>query len=262
MTPPRVHIGCSEYSAPPNQQLQRSTVVPFQPPIYNGKALQPLTAVSEEGLHKWDCGQFSDMEVPDQLRLVNEDKNRYTEAVRIINNVRRKVWFRPTWARVLIYLISIVFLLAFVAFTGYRIVAFDWYFSTTAYIILVISKCFSSLGFLIQLILWKKDDVEYILRELKKAVGQANIILLEDNVLMGCRSNSKIHLVYISLESCKQKFAETFGEEDDAEGIFQRAVLFFSCGYACFLAKRHFPFPQSASVSHIEGKVCFCQYVS
>ncbi|KAG7230911.1 hypothetical protein INR49_024939 [Caranx melampygus] len=43
----------------PNQQLQDSTVMPFQSPsIYNGKALQPLTAVNDEGLNKWDCGQF------------------------------------------------------------------------------------------------------------------------------------------------------------------------------------------------------------
>ncbi|XP_065813064.1 uncharacterized protein [Labrus bergylta] len=72
----------------PNQQLRGSTVVPFQPPsIYNGKALQPLTAVNDEELYKWDCGRFSDMEVPDQLRLVIEDHNKYREAVRIINSV-------------------------------------------------------------------------------------------------------------------------------------------------------------------------------
>ncbi|CAJ1056222.1 hypothetical protein NQZ68_025795 [Xyrichtys novacula] len=38
----------------PNQQLQGSTVVPFQPPsIYNGKALQPLSAVNNERMNKW-----------------------------------------------------------------------------------------------------------------------------------------------------------------------------------------------------------------
>ncbi|XP_071378776.1 toll-like receptor 1 [Centroberyx affinis] len=72
----------------PNQQLQGSTVVPFQPPsIYNGKALQPLIAVNEEGLQKWDAGQFSEMEVPDQLRLVIEDQEKYRMAVRRINSV-------------------------------------------------------------------------------------------------------------------------------------------------------------------------------
>ncbi|XP_034390441.1 toll-like receptor 2 [Cyclopterus lumpus] len=65
----------------PNQQLRGSTVVPFQPPsIYNGKALQPLIAVNDEGLNKWDCGQFSDMEVPDQLRLIIQDHEKYRKA--------------------------------------------------------------------------------------------------------------------------------------------------------------------------------------
>ncbi|KAM6925983.1 uncharacterized protein PEZ65_009609 [Lycodopsis pacificus] len=65
----------------PNQQLQGSTVVPFQPPsIYNGKALQPLTAVNEEGLNKLDCGYFSDMDVPDQLRLIIQDHEKYRTA--------------------------------------------------------------------------------------------------------------------------------------------------------------------------------------
>ncbi|XP_029909370.1 uncharacterized protein LOC115360536 [Myripristis murdjan] len=72
----------------PDQQLQGSTVAPFQPPsIYNGKALQPLTAANEEGVQKWDAGQFSNMEVPDQLRLVIEDQEKYRMAVRMINSV-------------------------------------------------------------------------------------------------------------------------------------------------------------------------------
>ncbi|CAG5957712.1 unnamed protein product [Menidia menidia] len=94
----------------PNQQLQGSTVVPFQPPtIYNGKALQPLIAVNDEGLYKWDAGQFSDMEVPEQLRLIIEDQNKYKEAVRILNRVSQtKVWLRPVWARVLVYTIALI----------------------------------------------------------------------------------------------------------------------------------------------------------
>lgn len=94
----------------PNQQLQGSTVVPFQPPsIYNGKALQPLTAVNEEELNKWDSGQFSDMEVPDQLRLVIEDHEKYREAVRIINSVSQNAaWLRPLGTRLLFYITAIV----------------------------------------------------------------------------------------------------------------------------------------------------------
>ncbi|XP_070827973.1 uncharacterized protein [Chaetodon trifascialis] len=131
----------------PNQQLQGSTVVPFQPPsIYNGKALQPLTAVNAEGLYKWDSGQFSDMEVPDQLRLIIEDHEKYRQAVRMINSVsQNKV--QSLWVKALMLVTAMIFLM-----------------------------------------------------------------------LMS--------------------------------------------GYACCLAKRHFPFPQSSSGGHLEGGVCFCQYVS
>uniref|UniRef100_UPI003AAF8A97 uncharacterized protein n=1 Tax=Centroberyx gerrardi TaxID=166262 RepID=UPI003AAF8A97 len=177
----------------PNQQLQGSTVVPFQPPsIYNGKALQPLTAVNEEGLQKWDAGQFSDMEVPDQLRLVIEDQEKYRMAIG----------------------------------------------------------------------LWKRDDEKYILREMQKAVGEANTILSEQKVLMGCQSRTKIYLVYVCLDGCRREFEETFSEQVCAEEMFQRALVFFSSGYACCLAKRHFPFPQPSCTGHLEGGVCFCQYVS
>ncbi|AWP08097.1 Toll-like receptor 2 type-1 [Scophthalmus maximus] len=183
----------------PNQQLQGSTVVPFQPPsIYNGKALQPLTAVNDEGLNKWDTGRFSDMEVPDQLRLIIEDQETYRSAVRMINSVSQN----------------------------------------------------------------KKDDEKYIVREMQKAMGQANAILSEEKLLVGCRSNSKMYLVYVSLDDCKHEFAETFTEQIGAEDMFQRALTFFSSGYACCLAKRHFPFPQPSSTGHLEGGVCFCQYVS
>ncbi|KAF7664213.1 hypothetical protein LDENG_00184550 [Lucifuga dentata] len=84
----------------PNQQLQGSTVAPFQPPsIYNGKALQPLTAVNEEGLNVWDAGRFSDMEVPDQLRLVIEDQEKYRMAVRMINDVSQNKVMPAAWLK-------------------------------------------------------------------------------------------------------------------------------------------------------------------
>lgn len=96
----------------PSHQFQGSTVMPFQPPsIYNGKALLPLIAVNEEGLHKWDCGLFNEIEVPDQLRLIIKDHEKYREAVRMINTVsENKVWLRPLWVRVLIYIFGIIFL--------------------------------------------------------------------------------------------------------------------------------------------------------
>ncbi|XP_038563037.1 uncharacterized protein LOC119894395 [Micropterus salmoides] len=252
-----------------NQQLQGSTVMPFQPPsIYNGKALQPLTAVNDEELYKWDSGQFSDMEVPDQLHLIIEDQEKYRTAVRMINSVsQNKVWLRQLWVRVLIYISGVIFFSFFVGFSIYMTIGSIVLLSENKNLIGVrVLTSFSffcvPLGLIIQISLWKKDDEKYIVREMQKAIGQANTILSAEKVLMGCRSNSKIYLVYVSLDSCKEEFAGTFSEQDGAEDMFQKALMFFSSGYACCLAKRHFPFPQPSSTGHLERGVCFCQYVS
>lgn len=215
----------------PSHQLQGSTVVPFQPPsIYNGKALQPLNAVNDEGLYKWDSDLFSHMEVPDQLRLIIEDHEKYRKAVRMINSVsQNKVWLRPLWVRVLIYVIgSILSYLLFAGITQFVIVIYDGKIlaqdETTdhigVYVVIIFSFCCVPLGLIIHIALWKKDDEKYILREMQKAIGQANTILSDEKVLMGCCSNSKIYLVYISLDSCKHEFAETFSEQAVAEDTY------------------------------------------
>ena len=254
----------------PNKQLQGSTVVPFQPPsIYNGKALQPLIAANDERLCKWDSGQFSDMEVPDQLRLVIEDHDKYREAVRMINSVsQNKVWLRPMWVRVLIYIIGVIIVLSLLAFSMYmtvlvyKICIIPSCIPTGVLVFIICSLFCVPIGLLIHIGLWKNDDEKYIVREMQTAIGQANKLLSEEKVLMGCQSNSKIYLVYVSLDGCKHEFAGTFSEQDAAEEMFERALIFFSSGYACCLAKRHFPFPQPSSTGHLEGGVCFCQYVS
>ncbi|XP_028287047.1 uncharacterized protein LOC114452120 [Parambassis ranga] len=253
----------------PNQQLHGSTVVPFQPPsIYNGKALQPLTAVDDEGLNKWESGQFSDMNVPDQLRLIIEDQEKYKRAVRIINRVSKKVWLRPFWVRLLTYFIGVVFLILMVSFSFFLTIELvsdpfpNHKINTSVIVIAVCSLFLYPLGLLFQLALWKNDDEKYILREIQKAVGEANVILSQEKVLLGCQSNSKMYPVYVSLDGCKQEFAVTFTEQGQAEEMFQRAVLCFSSGYAYSLAKRHFPFALPTSSGHLEGGVCFCQYVS
>ncbi|XP_034091953.1 uncharacterized protein LOC117559345 [Gymnodraco acuticeps] len=254
----------------PNQQLQGSTVLPFHPPsIYNGKALQPLDAVNEDSLSKWDCGQFSDMEVPDQLRLIIEDQEKYRKAVRMINSVsENKVWFRPVWVRVLIYIIGIILFLLLAILNIFSVITFGKVVSkvlresVVAYVFLNASFFLVPLGLFIHICLWKNDDEKYIVREMKKAIGQTNIILSEEKVLMGRRSNSRISLVYVSLDRCKHEFSETCSDQVCAEDLYQKALLYFSSGYACCLAKRHFPFPQPSSTGHLEGGVCFCQYVS
>ncbi|KAM9814715.1 uncharacterized protein ACBT44_009792 [Syngnathus typhle] len=257
----------------PNRQLQGSTVVPYQPPsIYNGKALQPLTAVNVENLQAWDAGQFSEMDVPDQLRLIIEDQTKYREAIGIINSVSpKKVWLRPLWKRVMFYVTGVTVLLGLLGMFTYLTTSAlvnnfpvsPAYNSIGERVITILSFFSVPIGLLVHLSLWKLDDKKYVVREMQKAAGQANAILSKEKLLMGCQSNSVIYLTYISLDACKGEFANTFQHPASAEKHFKLALVHFSSGYACCLAKRHFPFPQPCpGPAHMEGGVCFCQYVS
>ncbi|KAM8892727.1 uncharacterized protein AB9W97_012604 isoform 2-T3 [Spinachia spinachia] len=246
----------------PNRQLQGSTVVPFQPPsIYNGKVLQPLIAVNDEGLNKWDCGRFSDMEVPDQLRLVIADHEKYMKAVRIINDVY-ETRVSPLWLRALRPSIGGMLLFLLMSLIMICVILMVSFHNSNLSAVLLTCLCCVDLSVLIHVAMWDRDQLKFIVREMQKAVGQANVILSEEKVLMGCWSKSKVYLVYINLDGCRRQFAESFCEQGCAEEMFIRALTFFSSGYACCLAKRDFPFSQLTSTCHMEGMVCFCQYVS
>ncbi|XP_029952406.1 uncharacterized protein LOC115392045 [Salarias fasciatus] len=251
----------------PNQQLQSSTVVPFQPPsIYNGKALQPLVAVNEEELNKWNPGHFNDMNVPDQLRLIIEDQEKYKQAIRIINRVAENQLIMCFFGNGVLLTLFLLFVNSVVAFTSIVIYAFVYdsslHVSIGLQVIGILNVIMVGIGFLIYAIMWKKDQTKNNLRAMQKAAGEANIILSEEKLLIGCMSNSKLSLVYVFLDGCKQEFAETFSEDGNAENMFKKALRYFSSGYACCLTKRHFPFSLGSSGGHLEGGVCFCQYVS
>ncbi|XP_051918107.1 uncharacterized protein LOC127598338 [Hippocampus zosterae] len=246
----------------PNRQLQGSTVVPYQPPsIYNGKALQPLTAANVESLYKWDAGQFSDMDVPDQLRLIIEDPEKYRKAIATINSVsQQKVY--PKWLQAILMAVAFIFYFTLVGLVAFMSALLAGNHSSYFWYLVLFCLCCVLIGALVQGPLIKRDGVAHTVKQMQKAAGQANVILCEENILMGCQSNSKVYMVYVSLSVCQREFVELFSERASAESLFQRALLYFSSGYACCLAKRSFPFPMPASRGHLEGGVCFCQYVS
>lgn len=255
----------------PNQQLPGSTVVLFQPPsIYNGKVLQPLTAVDEEELHSWESGRFNDMDVPDQLRLIIEDQEKYRQAIRIVNRVAdSELLFRPLLMRALLVLVGFILPISVVVvITVYMILDIltsNKNLSNVPVWLQVMGVVCFILGgnsSLIYLGLWKRDKKKEHLRELQKACGEANTVLSEEKVLIGCASNSKMSLVYVFLDGCKREFEEAFSEAGNTQVMFKKALRYFSPGYACCLAERHFPFSTPSSEGHLEGGVCFCQYVS
>lgn len=248
----------------PNQQLQGSTVVPYQPPtIYNGKTLQPLIAVDEERLDKYDCGVWSDMEVPEELRLIIKDTERFKEAKRIINSVSKtKAGLRLFCAKFLVVLISYM-----ISVTALVVCSIDIGVGITSipvgvrvFLLIISIICF--IYTFIRLVLIEKNETKRIVRELQNALGRANTLLFEENVLMGSQSNSKIYLVYVSLDGCRRELTELSPEQDQAEDTFHKALLEFSSDYTCCLAKKYFPFPPPPDTGHLEGGVCFCQYVS
>ena len=246
----------------PNRQLRGTGGVPVQPPsIWNGKALQSQVAVNEEGLHSWEAGLFSVMDVPDQLCLVVEDKEKYREAIRIINNVSQtKVWLRPYWLRLLIYFLGVLIIVSLFVLVSFTSTFCPEKIPKNLFLFYLVVP----LGLTVQLCLWKSDDDKYIIGEMQRAVGKANTLLSGEKVLMDCQSNSKLHVVYTStsLEGCRREFSDTFPGRPLAAEMIQRALLYFSSGYACCVSKRHFPFSPPGSHRHLEGGTCFCQYVS
>ncbi|XP_048097780.1 uncharacterized protein LOC125293732 isoform X1 [Alosa alosa] len=251
---PEFHSKLLKVLCTPNNQLQGSSVVPFQPPsVYNGKALPPLTSVNEEGLHRWEAGVFSDQGVPEQLRLVVQNEERYIAAIRMVNSVSQtKVWVRSLGFRLLLYFLGIAFILCL----SFPITICIGKYGPSAAIYIS-----AQLAFIYRLCFLHIDNDKYLTHEMQKCTGKANVSLSDEKILIGCQSRTKLYFVYVSLDGCKLMFNETY-QSALAEEMFQRALLHFSSGYACCLAKMHFPFDISSSNGHLEGGVCFCQYVS
>lgn len=246
----------------PNQQLQGSAVVPYQPPtIYNGKVLQPFISANEEELNKFDCGVWSDMYVPEQLRLIIQEPERYSEAIQIINSVSQtKVRFRSLWAQALVAIVAFILISLTSGLLG-LIIGYAVVDNALFELKIVAAICLTVIFIWVmcKVALFKKNERQRIVSELQKAIGQANTLLFEENILMGAQSNSKIHMVYVLLDGCRRELTELFPE--DNEVVFKRALLKYSCSYSYCLAKRHFPFPTPTNTGHLDGHVCFCQFV-
>ncbi|XP_028832358.1 uncharacterized protein LOC114788200 isoform X2 [Denticeps clupeoides] len=197
----------------PNRELRSSTVAPFQPPsVYSGKALLNLDAVNQEGLHRWQAGVFSEHGIPDQLHLVLQDREKYAEAVRIVNSVSQsKGWFHSVWMRGIIwsFMIAIIFLYFAVVMVLYSYIHIE-------HREMVFIHYVPLLGVILNIILWETGAKKKITREMQKSACKANIILHHENVLMGCVSSTKLCFVYVSLEGCRRSFDGAFDDPEVA----------------------------------------------
>ncbi|XP_041096899.1 uncharacterized protein LOC121308521 [Polyodon spathula] len=264
----------------PNHLLRSSNVVLFQPPcVYNGKVLLTQQAVEGEDIPNWKAGMFSTTMIPDQLRLVLEKPEAYRKAMSVINSVpTSRFCFRYLWVRVVLCIV-LALLLSFLILLGVLIsVGFPTQSNPSANSLL--ARLPVGLGLMVVgLVLipsliqitacWAKSKGKEMLREMRLRAGQANMILTQEKLLVGCESRTKLHFIYLSLEGCRETFRKTFQRTGSPAGgweeQFHTALLYFSSGYACCVTKRHFPFPQPPDMGpgHQEsGILCFCQYVS
>ncbi|XP_072308925.1 uncharacterized protein [Eucyclogobius newberryi] len=244
----------------PNQDLQSSTVVPYQPPsLYNGKRLEPLSAVNQEQLNKeFDCGVWSDS-VPDQLSLIIQQRERYREAIGIINTVAQtKVRLGSLWKQLLAGLAAIIVLASYYLVISLFINLPFWdnapkglQTATTVFLFL------TAIWMIYKMCALIKNEKRRIVRALQKAIGLANSLLFEEHVLMGSQGNYKLLLVYVSVEDCRQELCAQYQDQE----FFHKAILEYSCEYTRCLAKELLPFETTSTSGHLEGGVCFCQYV-
>lgn len=252
----------------PNCHLSSSTVVPFQPPsVYNGKVLLTMSSVDQEDIPTWKTGEFSDMDIPDHLRLVIEDSENYKKAIRMINSVPPPTFcFKNPWVRgaliLLVISLQVPVLLLFVLAIVNTDIPVECAFII---IFLMIIWCFMVFILAVNTAYWGKEKGKENLIVMKRRAGEANALLLHEKLLIGCESRTKLHFVYLSLEGCRATFRETFrGSTPPGEKMLHTALLYFSSGYACCVARKHFPFPLPVGTSpgHLVGSVCFCQYVA
>ncbi|KAM8783820.1 uncharacterized protein V5649_014038 [Rhynchonycteris naso] len=232
------------------------------PSLYSGKTLLTLNCINRDRLPSWKAGTFSTLGVPDALKGVLEDPEVYRHAVGILNGVQSpRSCLRYLACRVVL---GIFLLLLFVFSVFWLVVSFinpsipsvsqfpqfitNMFLSLLLFVLAVNSLC------------WFRRFSRRKMKELALRVGEANLLLAPHSVLMGCETLNQLSFVFVQLEDCRQ----TFLEAPDGEALFQKALLRFSCAYACCLVQAHFPTcgDTAGALGHLEPGLCFCQYVS
>ncbi|XP_007478146.2 uncharacterized protein LOC103098388 [Monodelphis domestica] len=259
----------------PNHLMKHSTLVPYQfSSIYNGKTLMVLPCINKDNLPSWKLGTFSTSNIPDPLRMVIDDPEIYRRAISKLNEVSSpKYCFRYLCCRItlciLLSCISIVIsFFALVAFFAFSQVSFPlsskqlFHYLLVHGPILLISM--SIIALVVNIMCWGRRWTKEKLQELNLKVGEANLILANHSVMIGCETINKLSFVYFSLKDCKKVFLETFPNENpSAEEMFQNAIIRYSSSYACCVANKHFPILEEVvEEGHMSDGICFCQYVS
>ncbi|XP_069467163.1 uncharacterized protein [Ambystoma mexicanum] len=248
------------------EQMRHSTMIPYQPSaLYNGKTLLTLSAV-KENIPIWQMGTFSTRPVPDQLLI--EHPFLYERAIQTINT-------SPAMRSCIQYLACRVLFYVFLVNLG----TVCLYFYLLNVVVMhpqskpqarFIAPLFSIMiagplvpAAIASVCFWGKRTEKQRHCKMTQRPEEANILLLESLVLISCESR-KLHFVYVLLAEWRRTIEAPFSNDNQlAEEMLRRALVHFSSGYACCLAKKHFPFGEQApAAKHLEHGICFCQYVS
>uniref|UniRef100_A0A8C5QA04 TIR domain-containing protein n=1 Tax=Leptobrachium leishanense TaxID=445787 RepID=A0A8C5QA04_9ANUR len=260
----------------PNESMTPSTLVHYQNSVlYEGKTILTLPAVNDES-ESWEPGKYSTSSVPDQLRALVDDAELYKEAIEIINNIHpSRSYLYSTCCKVIFCIILFFIALGVFAmlmgsigtFCAPTIIYHNVCLDLGYLIIMFLPFALISLIFIPAIctivIVYKSKTTKNISQEMTLKTGEANLLLMRASVLAGCRSKSQLYFVYVSLKECKQTFDNTFGGEKVlTTTMWEKAIINYSSDYACCLAKKHFPFDGREPPGHLEGELCFCQYVA
>lgn len=231
------------------------------PTLYSGKVLLSLSCINRDSLPSWKVGSFSTLVVPDPLKEVLEDPEVYRHALGILNGVGSpRSCLRYVGCRVPLGIFLIVLSLAALVLPlvlglqrsppaeRFYLVSATGFFCPLLVVLGVNALC------------WFRRFSREKMRELALRVGEANVLLAPQSLLMGCDTMNKLYVVYVLLEDCRGVFLRA----PDGEALFREALLRFSCSYTCCVAHAHFPAWEDAqgTPGHLELGLCFCQFVS
>lgn len=208
-----------------------------------------MVCLNWEGLRIEDCGLWSETELPPDLRHNLREPGRYQQAIQRINKVHREdVFFRSdpeqAKANIKLCLQQSIVKLATLAVVAYAVLTlFVWNVIATRITIF-------SLMTRILVASIRQHEANRILGLLKKAVGEANILLWEEDILLGCVSQVELLMARVPLSACKEHLADRFDS----------ALLKYSSAYVCYLAQRHLDSAPTPEPGHLQGGLCFCQY--
>lgn len=210
----------------------------------------PVLSLNHEGLKPRDCGLWSEIDLPPELKGHLRDPQRYLQAMERINTVhQKKVWFRSES--------RLKWFLGFMAALG-TVGAACLIFQNLSDAMTIISTLSALVGLYAGIFTYENQLAKRIVRVLQSVVGGANALLWEEDVLIGCESNAELLVVRVPLSGCVEHLGPRF----------EPALKKYSCAYVCGLAQRppeepgHLrSAPPPEEPGHLRGAPCFCQFV-